>query len=124
MRTIFIEGNGVLATVPKDSPNISGQLGSENEQDVKYPKRLRHHGKGRVLATIYKRPDCYRVYWRARVDGKPRSMFKDFGTYSEAKREGDKGLATKAEAQKWFAVKPAKAANVIPLPAVSRKEAH
>jgi integrase len=35
-----------------------------------------------------------------------------------------KGLATKAEARKWFAVKPSKAANVIPLPAVSRKEAH
>ena len=35
-----------------------------------------------------------------------------------------KGLATKAEARKWFALKPSKAANVIPLPAVSRKEAH
>ncbi len=34
-----------------------------------------------------------------------------------------KGLATKAEAVKWFAVKPAKTANIIPLPAVSRKEA-
>jgi hypothetical protein len=36
-------------------------------------------------------------------------------------------LATKAEARKWFAVKsprPARAANVIPLPAVSRKDAH
>jgi integrase len=36
-----------------------------------------------------------------------------------------KGLATKAEAQKWFAVKPAKSENnVIPLPAAVRKQAH
>ena len=36
-----------------------------------------------------------------------------------------KGLATKAEAVKWFKVKPSKSGkNVIPLPAVSRKQAH
>ena len=36
-----------------------------------------------------------------------------------------KGLATKAEAGKWFNVKTSKSAkNVIPLPAVSREEAH
>ena len=35
-----------------------------------------------------------------------------------------KGLLTKAEGEAWFAVAPAQAANVIPLPAVSRKEAH
>jgi integrase len=36
-----------------------------------------------------------------------------------------KGLATKAEAQRWFNVKPPKSAkNVIALPAVSRKDAH
>jgi len=35
-----------------------------------------------------------------------------------------KGLATKAEAVKWFAVMPAKSAkNVIPLPALTRKQA-
>ena len=31
-----------------------------------------------------------------------------------------KGLATKGEARKWFAVKPARSANVIALPALSR----
>ena len=36
-----------------------------------------------------------------------------------------KGLATKAEAVKWFKVKPSKSGkNVIPLPAVSHKETH
>ena len=35
-----------------------------------------------------------------------------------------RALATRREAVKWFAVKPAKAANVIPLLAASRKEAH
>jgi hypothetical protein len=58
MRTMFPVENGELATVPKDSPNILGQLDNENEQAVKFPKRLRHRGKGKVLATIYKRPDC------------------------------------------------------------------
>jgi hypothetical protein len=36
-----------------------------------------------------------------------------------------KGLATKAEAKKWFAEKSSRAGkNVIPLLAVTRKEAH
>jgi hypothetical protein len=34
------------------------------------------------------------------------------------------GLATKKDGEAWFAVAPAQAANVITLPAVSRKEAH
>jgi len=57
---------------------------------VKFPKRLRHRGKGKVLCTIYKTPNGYRLYWRCRVDGKPRSMMKDFAGYSEAKRAADK----------------------------------
>jgi len=35
-----------------------------------------------------------------------------------------KGLATKAEAKKWFGVRPTKDVNIIPLPAVMGKEAH
>jgi hypothetical protein len=35
-----------------------------------------------------------------------------------------RALATRREAVKWFGVKPAKTANVIPLPAASRKDAH
>jgi hypothetical protein len=46
MRTIFTEENGDLQTAPKDSPNISEGFGDENEQIVKYPKRLRLRGKG------------------------------------------------------------------------------
>jgi integrase len=60
---------------------------------VKFPKRLRHRGKGKVLATIYKFPHAYRLYWRASVDGKPKSRMRDFKTYAEAKREGDKTVA-------------------------------
>ena len=72
-------------------------MGGESEQNVKFPKRLRHRGKGKVLVTIYKRPDCYRLYWRARVDGKPRSQMKDFATYSAAKREADKTVSDLAK---------------------------
>ena len=32
-----------------------------------------------------------------------------------------KGLVTKAEAKQWFAVKPTKAANVIPLATAAKK---
>jgi integrase len=64
---------------------------------VKFPKKLRHRGKGKVLATIYRLPDGYRLYWRERVDGKPKSRMKDFSTYSEVKREGDKVVAAKAK---------------------------
>ena len=57
---------------------------------MKFPKRLRHRGKGKVLATIYKTPAGYRLYWRQRVDGKRKSQMKLFGNYASAKREGDK----------------------------------
>lgn len=40
MRTTFLQGNGELETALIDYPNISGQLEGENEQGVKYPKRL------------------------------------------------------------------------------------
>ena len=57
---------------------------------MKFPKRLRHRGKGRVLVTIYRVGSAYRVYWRARVDGVAKSRMRDFLSYAEAKREGDK----------------------------------
>jgi integrase len=113
MRTTFPKDNGETAAAPKDSPNISGQLDNEYEQDVKYPKRLRLRGKGKVWATIYKRPDCYRLYWRARVDGRPRSMFKDFGSYSEAKRKGDKVVADLAKGNLSAALSPGQASDAL-----------
>ncbi len=61
MRTSFPGENGGLAAFPQDSPNILGRLRDESEQseqNVKCPKRLRHRGKGKVLATIYKRPEA------------------------------------------------------------------
>src|SRR5271157_5366428 len=90
MRTNFSLENGESATYPKDSPNILEGLGAESEHSLKFPKRLRYRGKGKVLATIYKRPDCYCLYWRVKVDGKPRSQFKDLPTYSAAKGAADK----------------------------------
>jgi integrase len=116
MRTNFPKESGESATAPKDSPNISGQVESEDGQNVKYPKRLRYKGKGRVWATIYQRPNQaqpYRLYWRARVDGKPRSMFKDFGTYSEAKQEGDKVVARLAKGSQAAALSPGQARDAL-----------
>jgi integrase len=65
---------------------------------VKFPKRLRHNNRGKPLATIYRPEGGYRLYWRVRgADGKPSSRFKDFSTYTEAKREGDKVVADLAK---------------------------
>ncbi len=113
MRTNFPQENGNLATVLKDSPNISQGFGDENAQIMKYPKRLRHRGKGKVLVTIYKRPDCYRLYWRARVDGKPRSRFKDLSSYSAAKREGDKVISDLVKGSEASKLTPGQASDAL-----------
>src|SRR6267142_532437 len=104
-----VENDG-LSAVTKDPPNIPGHLGDESEQNVKFPKRLRYRGKGKVLCTIYKRADCYRVYWRARVDGKPVSRFKDFGAYAESKREADKIVTGLVKGSQVAALSPGQAA--------------
>jgi integrase len=91
-------------------------LEGEGEQNVKFPKRLRHKGRGKVWATIYSRPDQpqpYRLYWRAKVDGKPRSHFKDFGTYSAAKTAGEKVAADLANGSQTARLSPAQAADAI-----------
>jgi hypothetical protein len=83
---------------PKEIQNIPGHLGEESEQQVNFPKRLRFKGKGKVLATIYKRPNCYQLYWRQRdANGKLKSWFKDFALYSVAKKHGDKVIADLAK---------------------------
>ena len=105
--------NGGLENHPKDSPNIPGQPEDESDQNVKFPKRLRHNGRGKVLATIYQRPDGFRLYWRARVDGKPRSRFKDFPSYSAAKREGDKVVADLAKGKASTILSPGQAADAL-----------
>jgi integrase len=99
-----------------------GVLGEENEQNVKFPKRLRYKGKGKVLATIYKRPDCYRVYWRARVDGKPKSLFKEFTSYAACKREADKIVTGLAKGSQASALSPGQAADA--LAALQRLQRH
>jgi hypothetical protein len=113
MRTNFPQENGESATSTKDSPNILEALGDESEQNVKFPKRLRHRGKGKVLATIYRRPDCYRLYWRARVDGKPKSRFKDFPTYSAAKRAADKTVTDLAKGSEVPKLTPGQASDAL-----------
>ena len=80
---------------------------------MKFPKRLRFRGKGKVLATIYKRADCYRVYWRARVDGKPVSRFKDFSAYAESKREGDKIVAGLVKGSQAVVLSPGQASDAV-----------
>jgi hypothetical protein len=98
---------------PKHSPNILVDLDAESDHNVKFPKKLRHRGKGRVLVTIYKRPDCYRVYWRVKVDGEPRSRFKDFATYSAAKKAADKTVSELANGSQVAALSPGQASDAL-----------
>jgi hypothetical protein len=60
---------------------------------VKFPKRLRYKNQGKALVTIYQGKNVnqpYYLYWRVLVDGKRRSRFKNFSTYSAAKKAGEK----------------------------------
>jgi integrase len=89
-------------------------LEGESEQNVKFPKRLRHRGKGKVLATIYKRPDGYRLYWRARAaDGMRKSYMQDCSTYSKAKRVADKVVADLAKGNRAPALTPGQADSAL-----------
>jgi hypothetical protein len=83
-----------LANLPKDSQNILGRLDDQKEANMKFPKRLRYKGRGKVLATIYRtKSKKYCVYWRMTVDGKRRTRLKDFDTYSEAVKFGETKIA-------------------------------
>jgi integrase len=92
MRTTFPIGNG--ETVPIDTvlTQKTDVQADEAEADVKFPKSIRHKGKGKVWAKIYaksKSYPLYRVTWSARVNGKSRRMVKAFATYADAKRHAD-----------------------------------
>jgi hypothetical protein len=49
---------------------------------------------------------------------------KEAGNSPTMVHKNHKGLMTKKDGEAWYAVAPAQAANVIPLPAATRKEAH
>jgi integrase len=116
----FPNENGISSQTPQDSPNITAELPGESEEAVKFPKRLRYKGKGKVLATIYKRPahPPYRLYWRATTlneagQSTRKSHTKDFATYSEAKRAGDKQVAELAKASDAAKLTPGQASDAI-----------
>jgi integrase len=95
-RTIFPMENGKSAFRPKEAQNISEGFVEQTKVNVKFPKRLRYRDRGKILATIYKSDhpsQPYTLYWRVRVDGKPRSRFKSFSNYSAAKKKGDSIVA-------------------------------
>jgi hypothetical protein len=53
------------------------------------PLRLRLRGKGPTLPTIYLGTNCDVVYWRATVDGRRRTQFKQFRLFADARRHAD-----------------------------------
>jgi integrase len=58
-------------------------------------------------------PQPYRLYWRIRVDGKPKSRFKDFALYTPAKREGDKLVSDLAKGSQASVLSPGQASNAL-----------
>jgi len=73
-------------------PATDGEPTAGSEAGVNFPRKLRHKGRGKPLATIYKRgPHCYRVTWRVRsdVDGKSVGTCKEFPTYAKARKFGE-----------------------------------
>src|SRR5262249_14304108 len=114
--TIFPLENESTCKATKDSLNISEEFPEECAIVVKFPKRLRYRDRGKPLATIYKRPgqsQPYRLYWRARVDGKPRTHFRDFSTYSAAKKAGDKVVADRAKGSQAMELSPGQASDAL-----------
>jgi hypothetical protein len=67
--------------------------------------------RGRVLATIYAKTPAhpYRLYWR--VDRKTR--IREFRTYAEAKREGDKLVTELAKGSQVTALTPKQASDAL-----------
>jgi hypothetical protein len=55
---------------------------------MKFPVSIKY--RGQVRAKLYTNENGYRLYWRATVDGKRRSLMKSYRTYSEARTAGDK----------------------------------
>jgi hypothetical protein len=97
----------------------------ESEQDVKFPKRLRHRGKGDVLATIYRKPGRgYCLYWRVTVleDGerKRKNRLKGFATYSAAKQYADKLVKDLAKGSETTTLSPGQASDALAALAVLR----
>jgi len=115
-----------LANHPKEKQNFSGGLDNESEVNVKFPKKLRHKGKGKVLARIYKSSDNptqpFNVYWRVRVDGKPRSRFKSFSTYSAALKFGNERVSEIATGKLAATLSPKQVTDA--LAAIERLQSH
>jgi hypothetical protein len=108
MRTSFPQENSGLSESRTDSAQNSGE--SENENDVKFPKKLKH--RSQVLAKIYvKKPDYpfYRLVYK--VNGQRR--MKHFRTYSEAKREGDKLVKDLAQGSQAAALSAVQARDAL-----------
>ena len=63
-----------MAERPKENQNfLGGSDEQKDEQHMKFPRKLRHRNKGKVLARIYhaKGSKHYTLYWRFRdISGK------------------------------------------------------
>ena len=114
------------ANHPKEKQNILGGLDEPKEASMKFPKKLRYKDRGRVLARIYKSSDNpaqpFNVYWRVRVDGKPRSRFKSFAKYGAALKFANERVAEIATGKLSATLSPKQVTDA--LAAIERLQTH
>ena len=92
---------------------------------MKFPVTVKYR---RAEAVIYAKSEKY-PYYRLAYCAVGKRIVRSFPTYSAVRKEAEdklrelgamihahyKGLATKAEAEKWFNSTPSRPANVVPL---------
>ena len=116
MRTTFPIGNGELVPADTALTQKKDVQAGESEADVKFPKSIRHNGKGQVWAKIYaksKSYPLYRVTWSVKVNGKSRRIVKAFATYTDAKRHADARAKEPAAGSRVTALTPAQADDAL-----------
>jgi integrase len=97
---------------PANSEASDASLGEEEKPPMSFPVKLKHRGK--TFARIYKRPDCYRLYWRVREsNGKRKSRQKEFVKYSAAKKYGEDLVSGLANDSEVTALTPAQARDAM-----------
>ena len=97
---------------PAESRTDSAQnpVESENESEVKFPKKLKH--RGQILARIYAKKSNYPFYRLAYTVNGQRHQ-EHFRTYSEAKLEGDRLVKDLAKGSQVSALTPRQATDAL-----------
>jgi hypothetical protein len=104
-----------MANRPSERQAFQAGLDNQDEASMKFPRRLRHKGQGKVWARIYKSKNTGRfvLYWRADVNGKRKQLLKEFRLYSEALKFGKQKVTELATGKLSSTLSPTQIANAV-----------